>query len=171
MSDRRVLIVDGYNVIRNGEPYATLAREDMDAARARLASDIAQSAYAADAVLLVFDGGGNPQSDGVTRPIAGIHVVFSRFGSDADSVIEREAMSRRTAGERVTVVSSDAQTQWATVGGGVARMSAAEFVRALATDRAEHSESRRPRRPRSMVSERVDADVAATLSRWARGGL
>lgn len=170
MTARRVLIVDGYNVIRSGEPYATLARDDMDVARTRLVSDIVQSAYATNRVLLVFDGGENPRSDGFKRHIAGIQVVFSRFGADADSVIEREAMSRRAAGESVTIVSSDAQTQWATVGGGVVRMSAAEFVRALAADRSERSDSRARRRPRSTVAERVDADVAATLSRWARGG-
>lgn len=170
MSARRALLVDGYNVIRNGEPYATLARHDMDAARARLVSDIAQSAHAAESVLLVFDGGDNARSDGVERQIAGIRVVFSRYGTDADSVIERVAMSLRADGVPVTVVSSDAQTQWATVGGGAVRMSAAEFIRTLAAERAERSEVQARRRPRSTVSDRVDADVADTLAHWARGG-
>lgn len=166
---RRSVIIDGYNVIGNGEPYASLAREDLDAARARLVSDVAQSPFAADGVLLVFDGGENPRSDGLERHIAGIQVVFSRHGTDADSVIEREVMSRRAAGESVTVVSSDAQTQWATMGAGAVRMSSAEFVQALATDRAERAEDRVRRHLRSTVAERVDPDVAETLARWARG--
>jgi uncharacterized protein len=168
-SVRRVLIVDGYNVIGRGEPYTTFAREDLDSARARLVSDVAAYAHGTDVALIVFDGANNPHSDGQPHDVAGVTVVFSPFGVDADSVIEQEAVARRKAGFDVTVVTSDAQTQWAVIGAGVARMSSAEFIDEVAGERAEYAESTPAGSTRSTVSERVDAQVAGILARWARG--
>ena len=169
MSVRRVLIVDGYNVIGRGEPYTAIAREDLDSARARLVSDVAAYAHGTAAALVVFDGAGNPHSDGQPHDIAGVTVVFSPFGVDADSVIEQEAVARRKAGYDVTVVTSDAQTQWAVMGASVNRMSSAEFIDEVAGERAEHADSMPSGSSRSTVSERVDAEVAGILARWARG--
>ena len=54
---RRVLLVDGYNVIRLTPPYRDLAQRDLDSARVALVSDVA--AYAGDEwdATVVFDGG------------------------------------------------------------------------------------------------------------------
>lgn len=169
MSAMRVLIVDGYNVIGRGEPYTTLAREDLDSARARLVSDVAAYVHGAATALVVFDGAGNPHSDGQPHDIAGVTVIFSPFGVDADSVIEQEAVARRKAGCDVTVVTSDAQTQWAVVGAGVTRMSSSEFIDEVAGERAEHAGITAAGGTRSTISERVDAHVAEVLARWAKG--
>lgn len=169
MKARRALIVDGYNVIRAAGPYAALADDDLDAARARLVSDVAGYVGPDTHTLIVFDGADNPRSDGSPHAIAGVDVVFSAFGADADSVIEHAASARRSAGQEVTVVTSDAQTQWAVMGVGVARMSSAEFIAEIAGDRAERDE-RNPSGPtRSTVAERVDPEVSDVLARWARG--
>ena len=50
-------------------------------------------------------------------------MIFSRYGCEADSVIESLSRAAREAGERVVVVTSDAQMQWTVLGGSVARMS------------------------------------------------
>ncbi|MBE0417849.1 MAG: NYN domain-containing protein [Coriobacteriia bacterium] len=169
MSVRPVLIVDGYNVMNAGEPYATLAADDIDAARARLVSDVAAYAQGERQALVVFDAAENPLSDGRSHVVADVEVVFSPFGIDADSVIEQTAAARRSAGHEVTVVTSDAQTQWAVMGAGVRRMSSAEFVSEIAGERAEHAERNPSGSRKSTIAERVDAEVSDVLARWARG--
>jgi uncharacterized protein len=169
MSSRRALIIDGYNVLRAGEPYASIAADDIDAARARLVSDAAAYVQGEREALIVFDGAENPRSDGRPHRVAGIEVVFSPFGVSADSIVEQAASARRSAGHEVTVVTSDAQTQWAVMGAGVARMSSAEFVSEIAGERAEHAESNPSGSRKSTIAERVDSGVSEVLARWARG--
>ena len=65
---------------------------------------------------VVFDGHNNPGSDGRPHTIAGVTVIFSRYGCDADSVIESLSRTAREAGDDVVVVTSDAQTQWTVLG-------------------------------------------------------
>lgn len=169
MSVRRVLIVDGYNVLCAAEPYASLAGDDLDAARARLVADVAAYAGREQQALVVFDGGGNPSSDGAPHTVAGVEVVFSPAGVDADTVIEQEASARRAAGYEVTVVTSDAQTQWAVMGAGVTRMSSAGFVSEIVAEQAEYSEHTPSGSTRSTIAERADAATREALARWARG--
>jgi len=164
-----MLIVDGYNVMKAGEPYVSLADRDVDAARARLVSDVAAYAHGEQSALIVFDGAENPHSDGTPHLIAGAEVIFSPFGTDADSVIEQVAGARRSAGYDVTVVTSDAQTQWTVMGAGVKRMSSAEFVSEIAGERAEQNEFNPSGSRKSTISERVDTEVSEVLARWARG--
>ena len=169
VSKTKVFIVDGYNVIRREGPYAALARTELDVARARLVSDVAAYVHGTARALVVFDGAENPHSDGRPHDVAGVQVVFSPFGLDADSVIEQNASALRSAGYEVTVVTSDAQTQWAVIGVGVKRMSAAEFAAEVAGEQAERAGLTPSGSTRSTISERVDAEVAEVLARWARG--
>lgn len=165
----RVLIVDGYNVIRMTPPYRELAEDDLDSARVALISDVAAYAAGEWDATVVFDGGRNPHSDGMPHSEAGVTVMFSRFGTDADTVIESLSRTARERGDEVEVVTSDAQTQWAVFGRGVARRSSPEFASSLREGEAdwrEHSPSGSRRHP---VSDRIDADVRERLARWARG--
>lgn len=165
----RRLIVDGYNVIHADALYRGLAQDDLDSARARLVEDVAAYCEGDLRGTVVFDGGDNPGSDGTPHHVAGVTVLFSRGGESADSVIESLASRSRERGEAATVVTSDAATQWTIMGGEVARMSSAEFVRAVrdtGREWAEHS----PSGPRKgTVQERIDPEVRDVLSRWARG--
>jgi predicted RNA-binding protein with PIN domain len=169
VSRKRAFIVDGYNVLRRGVPYSMIAAEDLDAARTRLVSDIAAFAQGEIDVIVVFDGAGNPHSDGAPHDVAGLTVIFSPYAVDADTVIEHAALAERATGADVTVVTSDAQTQWAVMGMGVARMSSDEFITELAGERAEYRHAMPSGAGKSTVSERIDSDVAAALARWARG--
>jgi predicted RNA-binding protein with PIN domain len=80
----RTLIVDGYNVIRRTPPYRQIAENDFDAARSALVSDVAAFAHGEWNATVVFDGHGNPHSDGLPHEVSGVTVVFSPFGVDAD---------------------------------------------------------------------------------------
>ncbi len=171
MSGRTVLIVDGYNVLRAASgPYAALADEDLDIARSRLVTDVASALDPGTSATVVFDGGGNPASDGAEHEVAGVTVVFSPFGVTADSVIEQRAARHRADGDSVTVVTSDAQTQWAVLGARVVRLSAAGFARDLAVEHAERAEANPVGRRRTTLAERVDPGISERLAEWARGG-
>lgn len=166
---RRVLLVDGYNVLRLTPPYREIAATDLESARVALVSDVA--AYAAgdwDATI-VFDGGGNPHSDGVPHHEAGVTVTFSKFGTEADAVIESLSRAARERGDHVEVVTSDAQTQWTVFGRGVARRSSPEFGQSLREGDAQWREHTPAGSSRSRIEDRVDEAVRERLARWARG--
>jgi len=165
----RVLIVDGYNVIRMTPPYRELAEDDLESARVALISDVAAYAVGEWEATVVFDGGANPHSDGVPHQEAGLSVVFSRYGVEADSVVESMARVARERGDEVEVVTSDAQTQWAVFGRGVARRSSPEFARSLREGEAEWREHTPSGSSASRVEDRVDAGVRERLARWAKG--
>lgn len=169
MSARRVLIVDGYNVIRLTPPYRDAAECDLESARAALVSDVAAFAMGEWDATVVFDGGNNPHSDGVPHTVAGVRVIFSRHGTDADSVIEALARAAREQGAHTEVVTNDAQTQWAVFGRGVVRRSSGEFARDLRAEESAWREHSPAGSNKCTVQQRVDAAVSEVLSRWARG--
>ncbi len=165
----RLLLVDGYNVIRQTPPYRELADGDLETARAALVSDVAAYSDRSFEATVVFDGHLNPASSGVPHQVAGITVVFSRYGMDADSVIESMAAAARERGDDTVVVTSDAQTQWTVLGGSVVRMSSPEFAGELRDQDAEWREHAPAGSARCRLEDRVDADTRTRLSRWARG--
>jgi len=165
----RVLIVDGYNVIRSTPPYRDLADADLEVARVALVSDVGAYASGEWDATVVFDGGANPHSTGEPHAEAGITVLFSRFGLDADSVVESLARAARERGDEVAVVTSDAQTQWAVFGRGVARRSSAEFAQSLREGEAQWREHAPCGSASSRVEDRVHSTVKERLARWARG--
>ena len=165
----KVLLVDGYNVVRCTPPYRELAAEDLASAREALVSDVAAYAQSEWDATVVFDGGGNPESTGIPHRVAGITVVFSRYGHTADSVIESLARAARERGAHVEVVTSDAQTQWTVLGGRVVRRSSAEFSADLRVEEAEWREQVPAGSQASRIEDRIPDDVREILERWARG--
>lgn len=165
----RRLIVDGYNVIRQTPPYSLLAEDDLDAARVALVSDVAAFAHGEWKATVVFDGHGNPRSEGRPHDVSGVTVIFSRFGVDADAVIEGLARAARERGDETTVVTSDAQTQWTVLGGRVGRMSSAEFSGELREGSREWAEHAPAGDSKGRLEDRIDAESKAQLWRWARG--
>jgi len=165
----RLLLVDGYNVIRQTPPYRELAEVDLETARAALVSDVAAFADREFEATVIFDGHGNPLSTGVPHKVASVTVVFSKYGVDADAVIESLARAARQRGDETVVVTSDAQMQWTVMGGSVSRMSSPEFageLRARDAQWREHS----PAGSRSVrLEDRVGATTKERLARWARG--
>ena len=171
----KVLIVDGYNVLRSTNAYKALSGDDfsdgmgLNPARERLIADVATFAQREYDATIVFDGGGNPESDGSVRTVAGISVVFSPAGTEADQVVEKVAHDASARGREVLVVTSDSTTQWTVLGAHVTRMSAASFLQEISAADASWREKTPAPPMKRTLSERVPGDVAETLARWARG--
>lgn len=171
----KVMIVDGYNVIRTTAAYSDLAQEDWsggpgwNAAREALIADVAVAAQGEYDATVVFDGAGNVESEGEPMSVAGITVIYSRAGQTADSVIEILARQARERGDEVLVVTSDAQTQWAVMGENVTRMSSDGFTRSMAQVNAEWREKNPAYVTKNTVSERIDPGIAAKLDAFVKG--
>ena len=175
MQRRRVLIVDGYNVIRNNKRYAGLGPDyeggnGWNKARETLINDAAHFAQGSyERCTVIFDGAGNSASSGEPMQEAGIDVVFSPAGVSADSVIEQLAHDAREEGFEVVVVSSDYTVQSTVYGGGVTRMSAAGFGIDSEILEQEWHEHAKTTSSKNTIAGRVDADTLAKLNAIVRG--
>ncbi|MDQ1466665.1 MAG: hypothetical protein QOH10_1080 [Actinomycetota bacterium] len=96
-----LLVVDGYNVSKAAGPSASLALERESLVRALHSLHLTSGAD----VLVVFDGDGTPAFSKTNRP-AGVRVVFSSPGVEADSVVV-ESVAATPLHTPVVVASSD----------------------------------------------------------------
>jgi predicted RNA-binding protein with PIN domain len=69
----------------------------------------------------------------------------------------------------MTVVTSDAQTQWTVLGGRNTRMSSAEFSGELRQGSREWAEHAPAGEMKGRLEDRIAADTKLRLWRWARG--
>ena len=168
---KRILIVDGFNVLRLGSRYKRITAPNPDwdhdvfnRARETLVNDVVNYAGREWKATVVFDGGGHELSTGEPRNIGGVRVMFSPAGVTADHVIEKLAREGRNNGFEVMVVTSDATVQDTVFGLGVDRMSAEGF--SLEVDRYYH-EAQLDETPKvarkTTVEGRLDASTIAKL--------
>ena len=178
MTRKRLLIVDGFNVLRSASRYTnmTLDMPDYDhdwfnRAREMLINDVVHYAGREWRATVVFDGGGNVESTGEVEKVGGVRVMFSPAGSSADKVIEKLAFQGRENGFEVTVVTSDASIQDTVFGLGVDRMSAEGF--GIEIDRYYHDavldETPKVSQKRT-VEDRIDSETLAKLIALRDGG-
>lgn len=103
----RMILVDGYNVIKNTPSLAAIERGSLDAGRQALIKRlVALYRHTPHRLVIVFDGDGPAES---SQPVAGYargKVVFSRRGEKADQVIIRLA-AEASADHCEAVVFSD----------------------------------------------------------------
>ena len=168
---KRLLIVDGFNVLRSGSRYKNISLNMPDydhdwfnRAREMLVNDVVHFSGKEWRSTVVFDGGGNVESTGEATMVGGVRVVFSPAGSSADKVIEKLAFEGRENGFEVMVVTSDATIQDTVFGLGVDRMSAEGF--SIEIDRY-YDEVRLDETPKiaikHTVAERIDSETLAKL--------
>ena len=166
---QKLLIVDGYNVLRSGSCYQRISDPDytddwFNTARDALINDVINFAGRTWRAIVVFDGGGNAYSLGEAQEIGGVRIIFSPAGQSADKVIEKLAHDARERQVETLVVSSDATIQDTVFGGGVDRMSAEGFCRELMM---RHEEARLESAPeiayKNTIAQRVSPEVYAKL--------
>ncbi|MCL1880299.1 MAG: NYN domain-containing protein [Actinomycetia bacterium] len=170
---KKLLIVDGYNVLRSGGRYrAFLERmpdygdESFNAARDALVNDVVNFAGHEYRSVVVFDGGNNAFSDGRSTLMGGVEVVFSAAGETADSVIEEQAKAAVERGLEVLVVTSDAATQWTVLGNHVSRMSADGFyteMESLSVEREQ--DNSQDSHVKYALGDRIDPEKLRRLKR------
>ena len=172
----KLLIVDGYNVLRSGERYKTTAfgpdytDDAFNTARERLINDVVNFAGRDWRAIIVFDGAKNEFSTGETQTIGGVRIMFSPAGQSADKVIEKLAHNAREKGVETLVVTSDATIQDTVFGGGVDRMSSDGFGLEveMVNDDARHETVPKASR-KSTVASRIKPDVLEKLKAMRDG--
>ena len=124
---KRLLIVDGYNVIFAWEDLRKLARSDLEAARKRLCDILINySAYTKYEVIVVFDAYNISGSQERRLEEKGIHIVYTKENETGDMYIER-FITKIGKNDRVRVVTSDGLIQLSAIRVGVLRVPASEF--------------------------------------------
>lgn len=167
---RRLVIVDGYNVLRSGSRYARITFPDytddtFNQARERLINDVIDFAGCTTEAVVVFDAADNSYAvkESDTR-IGAIRVMFTRRGQSADHLIEKLAFDAKERGIETLVISSDADIQDAVFGGGVDRMSAEGFCQEMDLHAQEVHEDNSPQiTSKNTIEGRIAPEVAQQL--------
>ncbi|WP_276915745.1 NYN domain-containing protein [Parvibacter caecicola] len=166
---KKMLIVDGYNVLRSGYRYRAASEEDytddfFNKARDTLINDVVNFAGREYKAVIVFDGAKNQYSEGRPETVGGVQIIFSPAGQSADKVIEKLAHDARERMVEALVVTSDATIQDTVFGGGIDRMSAdgfshevGEYYEGVRLD--EHPEVAR----KNTIAERISPAALAKL--------
>ena len=167
---KRLLIVDGYNVInarRDGSPG--MSAGSLGDARDRLLSELMDYAgYSDQRVILVFDAWMSDRQQRTEEQHGAVTVVYTQKGEIADRYIERLCDS--LAGDielrrvEVRVASSDGLEQTIVLGRGASRMSARELMLEMGQLRqAGIRHVDRPASRRNPIGEHLSPEVRRRL--------
>ena len=124
---KKLLIVDGYNVIFAWDSLKKIASANLEEARKHL-SDILENytAYTKTEVILVFDAYRVKEGKGSDSERDGLRVVFTKQDQTADTFIEI-LMNKMGPNYNIRVVTADRLLQNSAVLSGILRMTPKEF--------------------------------------------
>ena len=170
---RRILIVDGYNVINVRKPVReSVVLED---ARRQLTEKLHDYAgFSGQQIILVYDAWLSDRMMRSEETIGDLKVVFTMKGETADCYIERlcdelaEDISLRRA--EVRVATSDGIEQTIVMGRGAVRVSSRELLLEMEMSRVQRSEhSASVGRKKSTVADRLPENILRRLEEMRRG--
>ena len=171
---RRVLIVDGYNVLNAWR--ANLAGRGIDDAREALTAYLQNYAgYTGQQVIVVYDAWLSDRKTRTIEKTGALSVVFTQKGETADHYIERlcDHYARDIALDRleVRVATSDLVEQTVILGRGATRVSAREILCEMdQVSRQSAPNCGKPAAPtRSVVADRIPEAVRLKLEQMRRG--
>jgi predicted RNA-binding protein with PIN domain len=119
------ILIDGYNLIRQSPTLSVIDQHSLEEGREALLQLLASyKRVRHHPVTVVFDGADAHYSMEARTSWKGIHVLFSRPGESADSVIKRILTRER---DRAIVVTSDKEIAHFAAQHGAATIDAVEF--------------------------------------------
>ncbi len=118
---KRMVLVDGYNLIRNDPMLSAIEARSLEAGRRALVSRMQTSFnLQANEVTVVFDGSNAPLPAPSSERFGQVRVVFSRQGETADDVIKR-MIAAAPPGRQIALLSDDGELRSAVQArGGIA---------------------------------------------------
>lgn len=130
-NNKKLILIDGYNLLFAWDDLKALSEVSMDGAREALIEILANyQGYSGYEIHVVFDGYRASGSQGSTQDYGNVKLSFTREGLTADGFIQEEVY-RRGKKQEITVVTSDKAVQMAALGDGAVRMSSREFIAEL----------------------------------------
>ncbi len=101
----KLILVDGYNIIKNTEAFLAAQRQSLSAARDALVKQLVNRyRHTPHQVVVIFDGQGPRETEEHTQRI---RLIYTCAGETADSVIARLAHEATHQGKTVVVASND----------------------------------------------------------------
>jgi predicted RNA-binding protein with PIN domain len=168
---KRVLLVDGYNVLCawKGVPRGKL--EDARDELIHVLSDYA--GYSGQQVTLVFDAWQSDRPERSREQRGALTVVFTKRGETADHYIERlcdgYAASIDAGRMEVRVATSDGVEQTVVLARGATRLPSRELIEEIERMRIPPAIVRRSPTQKATVLEHLPTDVRQKLERMRRG--
>jgi len=108
----RLILIDGYNVIRKTPGLLAAERGSLAAGREALLARVAATyRHTPHRVVVVFDGDGPAASVSPLSGRARGQVIFTARGESADAMLSRLAHDAEADGERAVVVSEDLEVR------------------------------------------------------------
>ena len=171
---RRILIVDGYNVINARKAGAIGPLAD---ARDKLQAELMDYAgYSGQQIILVFDAWMSDRTERTSEQYGPVQVVYTQKGETADHYIERvcdeyahDIEMRRV---EVRVATSDGTEQTIVLGRGAIRLSARELMYEMDQMRDQGRQSPvvlKASSKRNPIADHLPADVRMRLEEMRRG--
>ncbi len=142
---KRLVLVDGYNLIRNDSTLAAIEARSLEAGRRALISRLLTSFSAqANEITVVFDGSAAPGDAPAQERYGQIRVVYSRQNETADAVILR-MIDATPASRQILLLSDDGELRRAAQAHGGIVGGAADRARPrVAPAAGDDEEDRRP---------------------------
>lgn len=178
LKKRKIIIVDGYNVLRNNSKYVDVVgaapnfkdwtSDVLNAAREALLNDVAQLLDKNCSGIIVYDAANRKGPTEVELPsqkIKNLQVIFTHASESADTRIQKLAYNFRQKGMEVQIITSDLGIQDATMNNGVVRTSAHEFEMTINENKMHtiSSISKTDAHLKSKIEDIVDNDMAEKL--------
>lgn len=169
---RRMLIVDGYNVI-NARRTVEGASQLADA-RDRLIDELQNYAgFTAQQVVVVFDAWLSDRTERSEEKRGPVTVVFTKKGETADHYIEHLCENLAQLVEyrqlELRVATSDALEQTIVLGRGASRISSRELLREMREASGQADRGLSGDRRRLRIEDRISRETLEKLRRLSRG--
>jgi predicted RNA-binding protein with PIN domain len=169
--ESRLILIDGYNVIRNTPGLAAADRVSLAAGRDALLQGVTTAyRHTPHRVVVVFDGDGGTESVVALPGRARGQVIFTPRGVTADETLRRLARESQAQGEQVTVVSGDFEVRLGATDTGARSACPGEFASRLNLPPRDVAKRGRHRAAVRAQLEARDADGDASKDRRRRGG-
>jgi len=164
-----LLLVDGYNVINAWPELKKLSRDDLHAARVKLADILSDFVpWLWEKIIIVYDAYQVRGKSAVYEEGNNIEVVFTGEGQTADSFIERLTTNLLEMGEDVEVASSDYHEQNFVIWKGGRRISSRELQEILERSKSDLRKKYVPSPPKDLLSDRLSDTLTMLLEQWRR---
>ncbi|HKV83751.1 MAG TPA: NYN domain-containing protein [Ktedonobacterales bacterium] len=128
----RLIVIDGYNMIRRTPRLAAAERNSLEAGRAALIALVTQRYRCTPHhVMIVFDGDGDDETTQAIPRLPRGRVIYSARGVSADSVIQRFTTEQGPGDPPAIVVSDDMGVRADATGAGASAASVEALSRRL----------------------------------------
>ena len=173
---KKLLIIDGYNIINSWGELSDIAEEDLEGSRERLIDYMIEySKYMSFEAIIVFDAYNvKNAADREIKRADSLTVVYTKENQTADSYIEKYISNIPNKKNReIIVATSDQAEQQIVLGKGGSRMTARELeldILKAKEDIRKHKSLKTGKKTiqRNTLVDRVDDDIISKLEKIRR---